>query len=109
MTTITETRPATASTARPSSVGQPESGDRDADARSVVALARQLADRYPDVPVAEIERLITWCLHDTAEAKVQGFRLILAERAVRNHLRRSGLRPVLDRADQTRRATPTQR
>jgi hypothetical protein len=67
------------------------SSDPAPDARAVDGLVRRLALEHPGLAESEIRQLINWCLDVTADASVQRFRLVLAERAVRRYIhRRSG-------------------
>jgi len=56
------------------------------DDRLVRQTVRRLAREHPQVPPEAIASLLNEALAQTAGAKVQSFRLVLAERYIRNHL-----------------------
>ncbi len=49
-------------------------------------LARRMHDEHPEVPLARISDLVERASDDLAGSKVQSFKLILVERAVRREL-----------------------
>ena len=55
--------------------------------REIASMIRRLQDEHADVPVAVIADLVYRHFAALGEAKVQTFRAILTERAVRRHLR----------------------
>ena len=67
--------------------GQRECKERAADPGSFGEVVRRLSLRHPTTSVALISGLLAAALDETDDARVQGFRLVLAERRVRNVLR----------------------
>lgn len=65
-------------------MGDDAAGGTDVDGAD--ALVSRVAAEHPAVPIASIRRLVVEELDRTAAARVQGFRLVLAERAVRARL-----------------------
>lgn len=61
-------------------------GLSDADERSIEQLRRRLQAEFPDVPGETVRAHITDSLRATADARVQAYRGILAERAARRRL-----------------------
>ena len=69
---------------RPTGPGlRPPSGPQE---REVAAIARDLHELRPEVPIPEIEGMVLAAFERLGTSKVQGFRLILAERSVRRSL-----------------------
>ena len=66
-------------------VGWSLSDDPCVDDAALLA-CRRLAAEFPTVTLHEIARLVRLALDNTAHASVQGFRVVLAERAARARL-----------------------
>ena len=71
----------------PEPTPEPDRPDQAFDHRALGALESQIARDHPEAAPSEIRALITAHLARTADARVQHYRLLLAERAVRSHLR----------------------
>lgn len=56
------------------------------DEREIAFLARRLHERHLDVSMAEMTSIVEHEYMELAHARVQGFRMILTERAVRRRL-----------------------
>lgn len=57
------------------------------DDKIIGAAARRLARNHPYADLADVEELLRRALETTADATAHGYRLVLAERAVRSQLR----------------------
>jgi len=60
------------------------------EARGLDDLAGRLTARYPDHTSGEVSELLACALQATARARVHGYRLLLAERRVRDQLKTIG-------------------
>lgn len=65
------------------------------DDRGVADAARRIAIGLPDVPMTTVLAVLHDCLAETRDARVQNFRLLLAERQTRSLLS-SGQRPLAE-------------
>lgn len=75
-----------------------------ADRRAVVEIEQRLVAEYPEVPPEVVHSLIDEGLQVTANARVQTFRTILAERHARERLRSWGRHPAAAPASQAKHA-----
>lgn len=56
------------------------------DERAVADVVRRILASFPEVPPNAVRSMVSESLEATREARVQNFRLLLAERAVRRRL-----------------------
>ncbi len=93
-TTLTRTSlpPAAVEVADPVDHATPVDGVSARHQREITLLAQHLRKHHPAVPLPEITSMVEDELAALAGSRVQGFRMILAERAVRRRLASEGER-----------------
>jgi hypothetical protein len=72
----------------PDAADNPDAAD-DPDPRLIDHVARGIAADFPDASPADVAGLLRDSLAATRDARVRRFRLIIAERAARDRLRRA--------------------